>query len=52
MWFDYGTQKKSQLVLAKLVINQVSNSGQWWNMPKSFSGITTHYINSSVCTTA
>jgi len=32
----------------KLVINHVSNSGQWWIMPKRFSGIITHYINSSV----
>jgi hypothetical protein len=27
-------KKKKQLILMKVVINHVSNSGQWWNMPK------------------
>jgi hypothetical protein len=34
MWFDYSTQRKTQVDLAKWVSNRVSNPGQWWNMPK------------------
>jgi hypothetical protein len=40
MWFDYDTPKK-EVALVKLVINHVSNSGQWWNMLKSFFSIIT-----------
>jgi len=46
-----GAQKK-KLDLAKPVINHASNSEHWWNMPKRFSGIITHYISSSVWRTA
>jgi len=53
MWFDYGTPKKKNIAgLEKLVINYVSNSGQWWNMPRRFSGIITNYINNSACRAA
>ena len=45
-------KKKTYLVMAELVTNHVSNSGQWWNMPKRFSSIITHYFNSSVWRTA
>ena len=45
-------KKKNLAGWEKLVINYVSNSGQWWNMPRHFSSIITNYINSSACRAA
>jgi len=50
--YNYSTHKKKLPGPGKACYQLCINSAQWWNMPKRFSGIITHYINSSVWSTA
>jgi hypothetical protein len=53
MWFNYGMQKNKHSWSSRSWLSiMYKNSGQWWNMSKSFSGIVAHNINSSVSRTA
>ena len=48
----YTNKKKNVDGLGKVGYQTCVIRSEWWNMPKSFSGITTHYNSSSVWRTA